>query len=235
MPDLIETWATLAEEEDSMPRDHAWIWREMIRMLDKADLSVSRVLDVGCNQGGFLRLLYDLRPFVAGVGVDLAKQAVALAEARKGDRPISYLAATRLTEAGSDFDVAFSHEVIYLIGDLADHASQIAEVLKPGGSYYAVTCCHRDNPLWADWRPRIQEFSNVPVPDHSIADIAGAFREAGFEVAVSRFLAETFIPLPEPDDYCPTDLDRIDLYNRWKLLFRFTRPDAQHELSESGV
>ena len=224
LPELIETWSTLAEEEDSMTQEHAWIWREMIRAVDADDLSQVRVLDVGCNQGGFLRMLYDMKPFAEGVGVDLAKQAVAMAEGRKGDRPITYRTATRLAEAGDEFDMAFSHEVIYLIGDLADHAAQIASVLKPGGSYYAVTCCHRDSPLWAEWRPRIQEFSNVPVPDHGVADIAGAFRSAGFEVAVNRFLANTFVPLTESSDYFPTDLERIDLYTRWKLMFRFTGP-----------
>ena len=224
MSELIETWATRPEEEDSMTDDHDWIWREMIRAVDTAEVSGARVLDVGCNQGGFLRLLHDLKPFAEGIGVDLARQAVAIAESRKGDRPISYRTAARLDEAGTDFDVAFSHEVIYLIGDLADHAAQIAAVLKPGGSYYAVTCCHSDNPLWAKWRPWIQEFSNVPVPDHSVADIVGAFREAGFDVSVSRFLADAFIPTIEPSEYFPTDLDRIDVYTRWKLMFRFTRP-----------
>ena len=224
MPELIETWATLPEEEDSMTLDHAWIWREMIRAVDAADLSQARVLDVGCNQGGFLRLLHDLKPFAAGVGVDLARQAVALAESRKGDRPIRYQASARLVDAGSGFDLAFSHEVIYLIEDLADHAAQIAGVLKPGGAYFAVTCCHRDNPLWAGLRRRVQEFSNVPVPDHDVADIAGAFRAAGFEVAVSRFLADSFIPLTERNDDIPSDIDRIELYTRWKLLFRFTMP-----------
>lgn len=226
MPELIETWATQSGHEDSMAEEHTWIWREMIEALGAADLSQARVLDVGCNQGGFLRLLYDLRPFVAGVGVDLAKQAVAFAETHKGERPIRYLATSRLAEAGSEFDLAFSHEVIYLIEDLADHAAQIADVLKPGSSYYAVTCCHSDSPLWAQWRPQVEEFSNLPVPDHSVGDIAGAFRNAGFEVSVSRFLAGAFLPLPEPGGYLPSDVDRIELYTQWKLLFRFTRPAA---------
>ncbi|MEM9010272.1 MAG: class I SAM-dependent methyltransferase [Pseudomonadota bacterium] len=224
MTALIETWATRPEEEDAMPAEHGWIWRAMIRAADTADLADKRVLDVGCNQGGFLRLLYDTQPFAAGVGVDLAAQAVARAERQKGDRPLRYLATPHLADAGEGFDLAFSHEVIYLIEDLADHAAQIAEVLRPGASYYAVTCCHRDSPLWADWRPRIQGISNITVPNHGVADIADAFRGVGFEVAVSRFLADGFIPLTGPSDYFPSDLDRIELYARWKLMFRCTRP-----------
>lgn len=221
---LIETWSTRADQEDSMTDGHAWIWAEMIRALAAEDLSGARVLDIGCNQGGFLRMLYDRKPFAEGVGIDLATQAVALAEDRKGARPLRYIAAPRLAEAGTGFDLAISHEVIYLISDLADHAAQVASVLRPGASYYAVTCCHRDSPLWATWRPQIEEFSNVPVPDHSVADIAGAFREAGFSVSVSRFLAGAQIPLKGPSDFLPTDLDMIETYTRWKLMFRFTLP-----------
>ncbi|MEM1275003.1 MAG: class I SAM-dependent methyltransferase [Pseudomonadota bacterium] len=224
MTALIETWSTRTDEEDSMTDEHAWIWHEMIRAADLGDLSAAKILDVGCNQGGFLRMLYDQRRFRSGVGIDLAKQAVALAEARKGDRPIAYLAGTRLAEAGTGFDAAFSHEVIYLIDDLADHAGQLLEVLKPGASYFAVTCCHSDSPLWKAWRTHIQSFSNLPVPDHSVAAIATVFRDAGFEVAVSRFLANAFIPLDPPGVYCPTDVDTLELYTKWKLLLRFTAP-----------
>ncbi|MEM9851982.1 MAG: SAM-dependent methyltransferase, partial [Pseudomonadota bacterium] len=90
--------------------------------------------------------------------------------------------------------------------------------------YDAVTCCHRDNPLWATWRPHIAQISNIPVPNHSIDDISVAFRGAGFDVSVSRFLAAAQIPVYGPNDYFPTDADRVEVYARWKLLFRCTRP-----------
>ncbi len=38
-----------------------------------------------------------------------------------------------LSETGGGFDLAFSHEVIYLIEDFEDHARQVASVLKQGG------------------------------------------------------------------------------------------------------
>lgn len=218
---LIETWSSLSDEEDTMTEDHTWIWCEMIDAIDETNLSGADVLDFGCNQGGFLRLLHDLRPFRSGVGVDIARRPVEIAEANKGNRPVTYHATNDLADLERSFDIAFSHEVIYLLDDLNEHARQIAKALKPGGSYYAVTCCHRDSPLWAMWRSKIQEFSNVPVPNHGISDIAGAFRNAGFAVSVRRFLANAFVPLSEPDDYFPTDVDRLETYSRWKLMFRF--------------
>ncbi|MEL6508179.1 MAG: class I SAM-dependent methyltransferase [Pseudomonadota bacterium] len=222
MTKLIKTWSSCPEDEDSMTKEHAWIWQAMIGAVPIG--LKDRVLDIGCNQGGFLRMLHDNVSFAEGVGVDLATQRVALAEAHKGDRTLRYLATDQLSDAGTGFDVAFSHEVIYLIGDLADHARQVFEILRPGGAYYAVTCCHRDNPLWATWRPGIEVVSNVPVPDHSVGDIATAFRDAGFDVAINRFLADTFIPTAPPSEYFPSDLERLDVYTNWKLMFRMTRP-----------
>ncbi|WP_306145193.1 bifunctional 2-polyprenyl-6-hydroxyphenol methylase/3-demethylubiquinol 3-O-methyltransferase UbiG [Roseibium sp. MMSF_3412] len=218
---LIETWSNRSFEEATMTEEHTWIWCEMINAIDETNLSASDVLDFGCNQGGFLRLLHDLRPFNSGTGVDIARRAVAIAKTLKGNRPITYHAAEDLADLERKFDIAFSHEAIYLVGDLDRHARQMAGALKPGGCYYAVTCCHRDSPLWAMWRARIEEFSNVPVPNHSIADIAGAFRNAGFAVSVRRFLANAFVPFSEPNEYFPTDADRLETYSRWKLMFRF--------------
>ncbi|MEM9434633.1 MAG: class I SAM-dependent methyltransferase [Pseudomonadota bacterium] len=226
MSALIDTWSKDASEEDTMTDEHAFIWDRMIACIPSKDIRDEKVLDFGCNQGGFLRLLYDSRPFASGVGVDLAQTAVAMAEQRKGNRPLRYLATDNLADLGTEFDRAFSHEVIYLIDDLEAHAKDIFAALKPGGTYDAVTCCHADSPLWATWRPMIAEFSNIPVPNHSVADITEAFRSAGFEVTVSRFMADAFIPCLGSNAYFPSDVDRIETYTQWKLSFRGTRPQV---------
>ena len=220
MTELIKTWSSELDQEDGMTQEHAWIWREMIAAIPHLDLSALSVLDIGCNQGGFLRMLYDTRPFETGVGVDIAKERVALAEAAKGDRPISYKPTTTLAEAGTGFDLAFSHEVIYLIEDLEDHARQVADVLNLVAHYDAGTCCHADNPLYATCRPLIENMSNIPVPNHSVGDIAEAFRASGFAVSISRFLSGAFIPAESPNPFLPSDLERIETYTRWKLCFR---------------
>jgi len=112
MPALLKTWSKDPSEEDSMTDDHAWIWREMIETIPNRDLSGAKVLDIGCNQGGFLRMLFDMRGFAEGVGVDLAEDRVALAEAAKGPRPLRYIATSDPTVTGNGFDLAFIHEVI---------------------------------------------------------------------------------------------------------------------------
>ncbi|MEM6890088.1 MAG: class I SAM-dependent methyltransferase [Pseudomonadota bacterium] len=198
----------------------------MINSIPQRDLSEARILDIGCNQGGFLRMLYDTRSFALGVGVDLAHDRVALANAAKGERPIKYIASGKLDDAGGGFDLAFSHEVIYLIDDLEDHARQVARALKPGGHYHVVTCCHADSPLWTRWRPMIVEFSSISVPNHSVADIASTFRAAELGVSVSRFLANAFIPTEPPNDYFRTDVERLETYSQWKLCFRCVKEQS---------
>ncbi|MGP0915740.1 class I SAM-dependent methyltransferase [Serratia sp. CY70267] len=85
-----------------------------------------------------------------------------------------------MTGYENHFDIAFSHEVIYLIEDIAQHAADMLRVLKPGGVYYAVTGCHTDNPLWPQWRERVAEQTHTVVQDRALDDYARIFSAAGF-------------------------------------------------------
>ncbi|MDO0824650.1 class I SAM-dependent methyltransferase [Desulfosporosinus nitroreducens] len=66
---------------------HLRFWHKILDMVTEKDLSSYSVLDLGCNQGGFLRYLYGQRPFKNGIGVDLARQSVEVANQRKGSLP----------------------------------------------------------------------------------------------------------------------------------------------------
>jgi hypothetical protein len=100
------------------------------------------------------------------------------------------------------FDVAFSHEVLYLIYDLSAHADAILEALAPGGSYYAVMGVHAATPLMADWhRAHVEELQLAPGPYIRSGDGAGSGAGAGnheHEVGVQR-------------DQCALGLDRLEL------------------------
>ena len=109
-PSTIATWNRNPADEEAMGAVHAPIWRRMVDVSVPRDLSGSTVLDYGCNQGGFLRLLYDSHPFKAAVGIDIARESVARAELLKGQRPITYKVADQAAALGQTFDFAFSHE-----------------------------------------------------------------------------------------------------------------------------
>ena len=222
-PSTIATWNRNPADEEAMGAAHAPIWRRMVDVSVPHDLSASTVLDYGCNQGGFLRLLYDNHPFKAAVGIDIARESVARAELLKGHRPIQYKVADQAAALGQTFDFAFSHEVIYLLPDVAEHARDIRQVLRPGGIYIAAMGCHTDSSLWPLWRKLIAETSSIPIYDHSLEDVSKAFTDAGFGVAVRPLALDAFMQVTTGSAYFPKVTDQLRYYTSDKVLFRFVR------------
>ena len=222
-PSTIATWNRNPADEEAMGAAHAPIWRRMVDVSVPRDLSGSTVLDYGCNQGGFLRLLYDNHPFKAAVGIDIARESVARAELLKGQRPITYKVADRAASVGQTFDFVFSHEVIYLLPDVAEHARDIKAVLRQGGSYIAAIGCHTDSSLWPRWRKLIAETSSIPIYDHSLEDVSKAFAGAGFTVSVRPLALNAFMQVTIGSAYFPKVVDQLRYYTTDKVLFRFVR------------
>jgi SAM-dependent methyltransferase len=222
-PSTIATWNRNPADEEAMGAAHAPIWRRMADVSVPHDMSSSTVLDYGCNQGGFLRLLYDNRPFRSAVGIDIARESVARAELLKGQRPIEYKVADTAASLGRVFDYAFSHEVIYLLPDLAAHARDIRAALQPGGSYVAAMGCHTDSSIWPRWRKLIAESSSIPLYDHSLEDVSRAFADAGFTVSVRPLALDAFMQVTIGSAYFPKVVDQLRYYTTDKVLFRFVR------------
>jgi SAM-dependent methyltransferase len=223
LPSTIATWKRNPAEEEAMGAAHAPIWRRMIDVSIVHDLHASTVLDYGCNQGGFLRMLYDRHPFKGAVGIDIARESVARAELLKGQRPIEYKVTDSAAALGRTFDFVFSHEVIYLLYDLAAHANDIKAVLRPGGTYVAAMGCHTDSAVWPRWRQLIAETSSIPIYDHSLEAVAQAFSQAGFTVAVRPLDLDAFMPVTLGSAYFPKVVDQLRYYSQDKVLFRFVR------------
>lgn len=223
----IRTWHRNAADEDHMGPGHESMWRHFIRSLPEDDLSASAVLDFGCNQGGFLRLLHELKPFRHGLGLDIAVDSVAVANANKGGLPVDYEIVGDLTPYAGRFDLATSYEVVYLLPDLAAHAAQMMTLLRSGGVYYAVTGCHAGNPLWPRWREMIAEISAIPVPDHTPEAIVGAFRDAGFTASAKHFRYDGFVKLSDFGGQYDTVAQALDQPDRIALMFRFEKPGTK--------
>jgi SAM-dependent methyltransferase len=219
----IATWNRNPADEEAMGAAHAPIWRRMADVSVPHDMSTSTVLDYGCNQGGFLRLLYDGHSFLRAVGIDIARESVARAELLKGHRPIEYKVADTAASLGRVFDYAFSHEVLYLLPDLAAHARDIRAALQPGASYVAAMGCHTDSSVWPHWRKLITETSSIPLYDHSLEDVSKAFTGAGFTVSVRPLALDAFMPVTIGSTYFPKVVDQLRYYTTDKVLFRFVR------------
>jgi len=221
--DTISTWNRSQADEDAMGATHAPIWRRMMDVSVPHDLAQSTVLDYGCNQGGFLRMLYDRHPFRSAVGIDIARESVARAELLKGHRPIDYKVTDSAAGLGRTFDFAFSHEVIYLLPDPAAHARDIRAALRPGGAYVAAMGCHTDSSLWPRWRTLIAATSSIPIYDHSLEDVSKAFADAGFKVSVRPLALDAFMHVSLGSPYFPRIADQLRYYSSDKVLFRFVR------------
>ena len=225
-PATIRTWNRNPADEEAMGAAHAPIWRRMIDVAVHGDLRQSTVLDYGCNQGGFLRMLHDRHPFRAATGIDIARESVARAELLKGHRPIEYKVSDSAQSLGKVFDFAFGHEVLYLLPDVAAHARDIKAALRPGGAYIAAMGCHKDSAVWPRWRKLIAETSSIPIYDHSLDGVAKAFSEAGFNVGVRPLDLDAFMPVTVGSEYFPKVVDQLRYYSQDKVLFRFVRQSS---------
>lgn len=222
-PWTIATWNRNPADEETMGTAHAPIWRRMIDVSVPHDLHDSTILDYGCNQGGFLRMLYDRHPFKSAVGIDIARESVARAELLKGHRPVEYKVTDSAASIGRSFDYAFSHEVLYLLKDLAKHAGDMKQAVRPGGAYIAAMGCHSDSATWPRWRELITRTSSIPIYDHSLEAVAKAFSQAGFTVAVRPLDLDAFMPVTVGSAYFPKIVDQLRYYSQDKVLFRFVR------------
>jgi SAM-dependent methyltransferase len=217
---LVDTtyWRSAADDE-AMQDEHGFIWRAMLDTID-VDLAGRRVLDAGCNRGGFLRLLADRHGIAEGFGFDPAAGAIEDAQRLAGGRPLHFEAASSVPEEWTGLDVAFSHEVLYLLSDLSSHAVAIRRSLRPGGVYYAVMGVHTGSPLMVEWHAANREMLRLP-PLYDIDDVIAVFRRAGFDASVAR-LEIRFVPVAgRQHDHEGRFLDWLAYYRDHKLLLRF--------------
>jgi SAM-dependent methyltransferase len=211
-------WRSEAEDA-AMQDDHAFIWEAMLDTVD-VDLAGRRVLDAGCNRGGFLRLVADRAGIGEGFGYDPAGGAIDDARRLAAGRPLHFEVADTAPRAWTGLDVAFSHEVLYLLHDLDAHARAIHAALAPGGVCYAVMGVHAGSPLMVDWHGGAAGDLRLP-PLRTVDEVVTVFEQAGFDAHASR-LAIRFVPARgHGHSRGGPLLDWLDYYYDQKLLLRF--------------
>src|SRR5258708_4294946 len=181
-----------AAEDEAMQDEHGFIWKAMLETIDM-DLAGKRVLDVGCNRGGFLRLLVDTACIAEGHGYDPASEAIADARVLAGDRPLTFEVAQTVPNGWGEFDAAFSHEVLYVLKDLVVHAAGLFAALKPSASYFAVMGVHEASPMMSAWHAESAVELDLP-PLYKLDEVAGVFERAGFSVSIAN-LTLGFVPV----------------------------------------
>jgi len=212
-----------ATEDEAMQEEHGFLWRALLDTID-IDLAGRRVLDAGCNRGGFLRLLVDDAAIAQGYGFDPAAGAIEDARRLAGDRPLTFETGDTVPAGWAGVDAAFSHEVLYLLHDLASHAGTMLAALAPGAPYFAVMGVHAGSPLMTAWHASVAGELALPKL-YDLDEVVEVFDGAGFDVSVAR-LRLGFVPVSGGrggHEHRRGLMDWLDYYTRDKAMFRFTR------------
>ena len=218
-----DVWWSNTERESVMEEGHLKGWQQVISSMREDDLSASSVLDFGCNRGGFLRLLHQIKPFKEAVGIDLGWESVAIANERKGELPIDYVVSGSPEQLERKFDLAFCLSVIYLIDDLKTHAWKLSQALRPGGVYYVTYTDLSSNPSKQFFKEEIEKYSHLTANIHTIDDIAKAFMNEGFQVEIKRRIPTDFVAVSPQEKYFRSLSDELMSVYESSYIFRFTR------------
>jgi SAM-dependent methyltransferase len=217
-------WRT-PEADAVMQRGNPPAWAAMADV-EGARITGAKIVDIGCNKGGFVRYLCDHYAVQTAYGFDPAPGAIKEAEALNGSRPAEYLVGDRPPSEWAGIDVAFSQEVVYLIDDLAEHADDIWGLLRPGGSYVAVTCVHTRSERMTSWHEANADALGLP-PLRGVEDYMAPFVQRGFEAQLG-WLPVRLVPI-DPD-HVQVAWNAFEFWTKTsdKMLFRFVKPADSH-------
>jgi SAM-dependent methyltransferase len=96
-----------------------------------------RMLEIGCGTGGFAARVLDALPGVDLVAVDQSERFVELACARGVNAHVAD--AQALPFGDSSFDLVAAMWMLYHVPDLHRGLAEVRRVLRPGGTFVAVT------------------------------------------------------------------------------------------------
>ena len=228
---MMEDWHIYDAHAAGIKHGNIIFWTSMIREIIPRHTGKEVVLDYGCGEGQFLRLLNQIRPFASGIGVDVDQGALEKAKAAKHvDEPIAYDRPESLQGLENHFDYIFSQEIFWMIEDLPALAQNLHRLLKNKGEYYATMGCHIENPMWAHRRQVLKQ-EGVAYYDYSLDEVADIFHAAGFEVGLKRLPVTYFnIYHPEFTRRRSQSLSRlVETTHDHKMLFYFRRDDEMRE------
>ncbi len=151
------------------------------------------ILDVGCGRGFLLKKLKAVAEDGTQLyGLDISPKLVEIAKSNVPDAQIVVGDAEALPYENGMFDTIFMTEALEHMLDFKKALSEIARVLKPGGTFI-VTVPNRD---WASYEfyDKIRNHNLQPVDDHYFrySEIASLLTDAGLIIKRERGLDNLF-------------------------------------------
>ena len=134
--------------------------KEALRAIDRALVGDAHVLEVGCGTGVMAEQIAAL-PGVTLIATDFSPRFVELTAARGVDARQADICYLPFDDAS--FDVVYAGWMLYHVRDLERALNEVRRVLKPGGTFVAVTNGNdhtADLRIAAGGKPDITHFSS---------------------------------------------------------------------------
>ncbi|MHB1329544.1 MAG: class I SAM-dependent methyltransferase [Gemmatimonadales bacterium] len=176
------------------------------------DSGYSRILDAGCGAGDYVAILGDLGYDASGVEHSIEKVRT-WNSTHPDDARVAQGDLMRLTYADSSFDGALLNEVLEHVPDERTALRELHRVIRPGGALlifspnrlYPFETHGFDDPksgrrispirtFGLPWLPRswVHRVYRPWARNYSPREMHSLLREAGFEIASSHFVWQTF-------------------------------------------
>ncbi len=194
-----DAWA--AEGRDRGMEDRHWHTAKHVlaRMPVEAG---DAVLDLGCGSGYAARALRDTKDAGRAYGLDGSPEMARNARGYTDDADVGFLVGDfdELPFADDSIDHVFSMEAFYYAADPRHTLEELAQVLRPGGTFYCAVNYYEENVHSHDWQENIE----VEMTRWSRAEYREAFRDAGLHVAEQDNVPDREVEIP-PAEAFPTD------------------------------
>ena len=178
------------------------------------------VLDLGTGSGYALRALAETNEIGRGYGLDGAPEMAHNAAGYTTNPDVAYLVGDfdALPFDDNSVDHAFSMEAFYYAADPEYTLSELARVLRSGGTFYCAVNYFEENEASHAWQDNI----SVEMTLWNRRQYREAFRAAGFHVAEQDTIPDQEIEIPPesafPIDGWETREAMVDRYRTWGTL-----------------
>lgn len=190
--DVPANWYNESLRVDSLQRFwHKTRFKEVSNIIDKVN---GQILDIGCNDGTFSKVILDKSGAKKIIGIDVIKKTVDWANhhyQKNGKMQFRVADAHKLPFKADTFDAVFALEVLEHVFNPVKVLTDVKRVMKKGA--YAVFLVPSDNLLfriiwyfWLKFYPRGKIWRDTHIQTYRDNYLVKVSKKAGFKILVDH-------------------------------------------------